>query len=409
MRSRFAAFIGFCTLLLTSPALATPPVFQDLTLDEAIEKSVEADRLLIVDATAEWCGPCKQMDATTWVDPGVVSWIEENAIAIQVDVDEREAEAERLNIQAMPTLVIYREGEVFDRSVGFLDAETLSERMRMWDDGTTWLDKIAAEVDDGEGVDVEKRMDLAYEFASAGKNAEALKHYLWLWDNMALVDDEYEGMRGAYLASDMHDLAHEYEPAREAFLEMREALANQLREGAGYDVLEDWMSLNEALCDKNATLEWFDRVKDRENAAGAFDWFSYELSELLKENDRWADMALLYPNPIAQANRELGMFQIMIAGEDEDGDFVEFIREETCSSLADLYAACVAAGQDEDAATIRAMLIERFDDMGRITIVDRVLDAGVATPEHGDLLTRIDSPEATELRRRLAEAASIND
>ena len=102
-----------------------PQVFTELSLAEAKAKAVEQDKFLLVDATADWCQPCQVMERTTWVDPEVISWIKLNAIAIQVDVDRQRAEAKELNIQAMPTIIVYKDGSELDRVVGYHDAVEL--------------------------------------------------------------------------------------------------------------------------------------------------------------------------------------------------------------------------------------------------------------------------------------------
>lgn len=106
-------------------ANAKPQVFSELSLAEAKAKAVEQDKILLVDATADWCQPCQVMERTTWVDPEVISWIELNAIAIQVDVDMRRAEAKELNIQAMPTIIVFKDGRELDRVVGYKNASEL--------------------------------------------------------------------------------------------------------------------------------------------------------------------------------------------------------------------------------------------------------------------------------------------
>jgi len=71
-----------------SLAAAEPPVFTKKSFEEAKAQAVKEHKLLVADATAVWCGPCKQMDKTTWVDEKVVKWLNDNAVALQGTVKE---------------------------------------------------------------------------------------------------------------------------------------------------------------------------------------------------------------------------------------------------------------------------------------------------------------------------------
>ena len=111
---------------------APPVCFSTLKFNDAKQASLDQDKYLLVDATATWCGPCKRMETTTWVDARVVSWLEKRAIAIQVDVDADVEDSKMLLIEAMPTVILFKNGEELDRSVGYMDANKL----------LTWLNGV---------------------------------------------------------------------------------------------------------------------------------------------------------------------------------------------------------------------------------------------------------------------------
>ena len=97
----------------------TPPVFDKRPYAEAGKTAEAQNKWFIVKATAVWCLPCKQMDRTTWRDEKVVKWLGKNAIAVAVDVGEEKKIAAELSIEAMPTMIAFRDGKEFDRVVGY--------------------------------------------------------------------------------------------------------------------------------------------------------------------------------------------------------------------------------------------------------------------------------------------------
>jgi thioredoxin 1 len=88
------------------------PVVSDSTFDEVVLKSTEP---VVVDFYAEWCGPCKAMAPTL---DAVAADMKGKVKIVKVDVDQSPGITTKYAIQAMPTLMVFKGGEVKARQAG---------------------------------------------------------------------------------------------------------------------------------------------------------------------------------------------------------------------------------------------------------------------------------------------------
>ncbi|XP_035004476.1 thioredoxin [Hippoglossus stenolepis] len=83
------------------------------------------DKLVVVDFTATWCGPCKQ------ISPVFVKMAADNpgVVFLKVDVDDAEEVSALCEIKCMPTFIFYRTGKKVDELSG-ANSEKLSEMLK---------------------------------------------------------------------------------------------------------------------------------------------------------------------------------------------------------------------------------------------------------------------------------------
>jgi thioredoxin len=87
----------------------TDDTFQELVLSASSGKTV------LVDFWAQWCPPCHMLSP---VLAEIAAELSDKLIVAKVNVDENQVTAQRYGILAMPTLSIFRNGEIISQMVG---------------------------------------------------------------------------------------------------------------------------------------------------------------------------------------------------------------------------------------------------------------------------------------------------
>ncbi len=78
----------------------------------------------LVDFWADWCGPCRMLAPV--IDEIAEDFAGKAAI-YKVNVDEEGALAAKFGIMSIPTLIIFKNGEVFDKLVGVVPKDSIAE------------------------------------------------------------------------------------------------------------------------------------------------------------------------------------------------------------------------------------------------------------------------------------------
>lgn len=95
----------------------------DSTFDETVKA---ASVPLLVDFWAEWCGPCKRIAPVL----EEISRDQTGRLAIaKLNIDENPGAAQRFGVMSIPTLLLFKDGEVVDRIVGAVPKARLLQQI----------------------------------------------------------------------------------------------------------------------------------------------------------------------------------------------------------------------------------------------------------------------------------------
>lgn len=87
---------------------------------------INSSKPTLVDFFATWCGPCR---AQAPILEQVKNQVGDKATVVKIDIDRNREVASRYNVQSVPTLIVFKNGEPLWRAVGVQQANVLVDKL----------------------------------------------------------------------------------------------------------------------------------------------------------------------------------------------------------------------------------------------------------------------------------------
>lgn len=94
--------------------------------DANFEEVINSDKPVLVDFWAEWCGPCKMIGPLV---EELATDYDGKAVIGKVNVDENPNVSAKFGIRSIPTLLVFKSGEIVDKQVGAVPKGVLAQKL----------------------------------------------------------------------------------------------------------------------------------------------------------------------------------------------------------------------------------------------------------------------------------------
>jgi thioredoxin-related protein/YHS domain-containing protein len=122
--------VAFALLASLTQHVAANEIPWSTDIEGSLQQAASTGQPVLLEFTADWCMYCKRMEKTTFVDPRVVNFVNQNYVAVRIDADEHKQLVADLDIKGLPAiLVVSPTLQIIERIPGFQTPDALLAKL----------------------------------------------------------------------------------------------------------------------------------------------------------------------------------------------------------------------------------------------------------------------------------------
>ena len=95
---------------------------KEVDLNSFQSEVISSDKVTVVDFFADWCGPCRKLSP---ILEEVEQELSANVKFAKINTDENIAAAQQYQVSGLPTMLVFKNGEVVERMVGLMPKSSI--------------------------------------------------------------------------------------------------------------------------------------------------------------------------------------------------------------------------------------------------------------------------------------------